>query len=111
MGEHDAVRQALGIFSEKSVLKLQQRRNAGSGVERIVRILIGRPASRASHANRARRRSGARERVQVIELRYFGGLSVEETAEAPGVSPQTVLRDWKLARAWLPVELRNSSRP
>jgi RNA polymerase sigma factor (TIGR02999 family) len=50
-------------------------------------------------------------RVKVIELRYFGGLSVEETAEALGVSPQTVLRDWKLARAWLSVELRNSGRP
>jgi len=46
----------------------------------------------------------------VIELRYFGGLSVDETAEALGVSPQTVLRDWKLARAWLAVELRNSGR-
>jgi RNA polymerase sigma factor (TIGR02999 family) len=49
-------------------------------------------------------------RARVIELRYFGGLSVEETAEALGVSPQTVLRDWKLARAWLAVELRHSSR-
>jgi RNA polymerase sigma-70 factor, ECF subfamily len=42
----------------------------------------------------------------VIELRYFGGLSIEETADALGVSPQTVMRDWKLARAWLAVELR-----
>jgi RNA polymerase sigma factor (TIGR02999 family) len=50
-------------------------------------------------------------RVKVIELRYFGGLSVEETAEALDVSPQTVLRDWKLARAWLVVELRKSSHP
>jgi RNA polymerase sigma factor (TIGR02999 family) len=49
-------------------------------------------------------------RVKVIELRYFGGLSVEETAEALGVSAPTVLRDWKLARAWLAVELRNASR-
>jgi RNA polymerase sigma factor (TIGR02999 family) len=49
-------------------------------------------------------------RAKVIELRYFGGLSVDETAEALGVSPQTVLRDWKLARAWLAVELRRSSR-
>src|SRR5215813_13655286 len=38
---------------------------------------------------------------QVVELRYFGGLSVEETAEILHVSPQTVLRDWKLAKAWL----------
>jgi len=45
----------------------------------------------------------------VIELRYFGGLSGEETAEALGVCPQTVLRDWKLARAWIAVELRSGS--
>ncbi len=50
-------------------------------------------------------------RAQVVELRYFGGLTVEEAAEALGVSPQTVLRDWKLARAWLAVELRKSSHP
>ena len=44
-------------------------------------------------------------KVQVIELRYFGGLSVEETAEVLKVSEQTVLRDWKLAKAWLYREL------
>ena len=49
-------------------------------------------------------------RAKVIELRYFGGLSVEETAEALGVSPQTVLRDWKLARAWVAVELGVTQR-
>ncbi len=38
---------------------------------------------------------------QVVELRFFGGLSVEETAEALKISPETVKRDWKLARAWL----------
>ena len=40
-------------------------------------------------------------RAKVIELRYFGGLSVDETAEALGVSAPTVLRDWKLAKVWL----------
>jgi RNA polymerase sigma factor (TIGR02999 family) len=45
-------------------------------------------------------------RAKVIELRFFGGLSVDETAEALRVSPQTVMRDWKLARAWLTRELR-----
>ena len=45
-------------------------------------------------------------RAQVIELRFFAGLSVEETAEVLGVSQQTVMRDWKLARAWLNRELR-----
>ena len=44
-------------------------------------------------------------RAQVVELRFFGGLSVDETAETLDVSPQTVMRDWKLARAWLAVEL------
>jgi RNA polymerase sigma factor (TIGR02999 family) len=44
-------------------------------------------------------------RAQVIELRFFGGLSVEETGQALHVSPQTVMRDWKLARAWLAREL------
>ncbi len=38
---------------------------------------------------------------QVVELRFFGGLSVEETAEVLKVSPDTVARDWRLAKAWL----------
>src|SRR5215470_15058588 len=42
---------------------------------------------------------------QVVELRFFGGLSVKETAEVLKVSPETVMRDWKLARAWLLSEL------
>jgi RNA polymerase sigma factor (TIGR02999 family) len=42
---------------------------------------------------------------RVIELRFFGGLSVEETAEVLKVSPDTVMRDWKLARAWLMAEM------
>jgi RNA polymerase sigma factor (TIGR02999 family) len=43
---------------------------------------------------------------QVVELRFFGGLSVEETAEALHVSTDTVTRDWKLAKVWLLRELR-----
>jgi len=42
---------------------------------------------------------------RIVELRYFGGLSVEETAEALGVSAITVKRDWATARAWLRAEL------
>jgi RNA polymerase sigma factor (TIGR02999 family) len=42
---------------------------------------------------------------QVVELRFFGGLSVEETAEVLKVSSQTVLRDWSLAKSWLRSEL------
>lgn len=42
---------------------------------------------------------------KVVELRYFGGLSVEETAEALRVSPDTVMRDWRFAKAWLKREM------
>jgi RNA polymerase sigma factor (TIGR02999 family) len=40
-------------------------------------------------------------RARIVELRYFGGLSVEETAAALGISEETVTRDWRLARGWL----------
>lgn len=46
---------------------------------------------------------------RVVELRYFGGLSVEETAEVLEVSRETVLRDWKMAKTWLFRELNNRS--
>jgi RNA polymerase sigma factor (TIGR02999 family) len=42
---------------------------------------------------------------QVVEMRFFGGLSVKETAEVLKVSPETVQRDWKLAKSWLRREL------
>jgi RNA polymerase sigma factor (TIGR02999 family) len=45
-------------------------------------------------------------RGQVVELRFFGGLSVPETAAVLDVSAETVMRDWKLARAWLRRELQ-----
>lgn len=44
-------------------------------------------------------------KVQVVEMRFFGGLSVEETAEVLKVSPITVMRDWSTAKAWLYREL------
>jgi len=47
---------------------------------------------------------------QVVELRFFGGLSVEETADVLNVSPETVTRDWKTAKAWLVRELRQERR-
>lgn len=50
-------------------------------------------------------------KVQVIEMRYFGGLSVDETAEALGVSADTVMRDWRLAKAWLKRELNVTETP
>ena len=42
---------------------------------------------------------------QIVELRFFGGLSIDETAEVLKVSPGTVMRDWTLAKAWLRREI------
>jgi RNA polymerase sigma factor (TIGR02999 family) len=50
---------------------------------------------------------GARK-VQVVEMRFFGGLSVEETADVLGVSPETVMRDWNFAKAFLVSRLKSS---
>ena len=40
-------------------------------------------------------------KAKIVELRFFGGLSVDETAEFLDVSPVTVMRDWRMAKAWL----------
>lgn len=47
---------------------------------------------------------------RVVELRYFGGLSVEEIAEVLRISPETVTRDWRMAKAWLLQELNGNGR-
>ena len=50
------------------------------------------------------------EQARLVELRFFGGLTVEETAEAMSISPATVKRHWAVARAWLARELEGRSR-
>jgi RNA polymerase sigma factor (TIGR02999 family) len=45
---------------------------------------------------------------QIVELRFFGGLSIDETAELLKVSPGTVMRDWTFARAWLKSEMKHT---
>lgn len=83
----------------------------GSGV-RPVRIESIEPAVAAADVDlvdldSALRRLAERDErmAQVVELRYFAGLSVEETAEAMEISPATVKREWSTARAWLHREL------
>lgn len=49
-------------------------------------------------------------KAQVVELRFFGGLSVEETAEVLKLSPITIMRDWSTARAWLYREMKGESQ-
>lgn len=48
-------------------------------------------------------------KARIVELRFFAGLEVKETAEVVGVSPETVMREWKLARAWLSMQLRREA--
>lgn len=49
------------------------------------------------------------DQARLVELRYFGGLTIEETAEAMAISPATVKRHWTVARAWLARELEGSA--
>ena len=51
------------------------------------------------------------EQARIVELRYFGGLTVEEVAEVVGVSPATVKRQWAMARAWLKRQLSRAPAP
>ena len=51
------------------------------------------------------------DQARIVELRYFGGLSVEETAEAMGTSPATVKRHWTIARAWLLRAMEGTPQP
>ena len=52
-----------------------------------------------------------RRKSRVVELRYFGGLTIEEAAAVLGVSVDTVKRDWRMAKAWLSAELSGRQRP
>lgn len=50
------------------------------------------------------------QQARIVELRYFGGLTIEETAQVLEISPATVKRDWNMAKAWLAREMRRGSR-
>ena len=50
------------------------------------------------------------EQGRLVELRFFGGLTIEETGEAMGISPATVKRQWKVARAWLLRDLKGEAK-
>jgi RNA polymerase sigma-70 factor (ECF subfamily) len=86
-----------------------RKKNAGQRVELDSALTFTEEKSTALLAlDEALDRLEAREprQCRVVELRYFGGLTTEETAEILGVSSKTVKRDWKVARAWLHGEVR-----
>jgi RNA polymerase sigma factor (TIGR02999 family) len=63
----------------------------------------------ALHESLERLRSFDPQQERIVELRYFGGLTIEETAEVAGVSEATVVREWTIAKAWLRANLSAQS--
>lgn len=97
--------------------RARKRIKRGSGVQpvplsEVTEIMSESEADEILSLNDALDRlQGASERgARVVELRYFGGLTLEETAEALGVSVKTVQRDWTVARAWLRKEVEADLR-
>jgi RNA polymerase sigma factor (TIGR02999 family) len=88
----------------------------GGGAERVtldnVHLETAEPALDVVELDRALRafETVDARRSQVVELRFFGGLTLEETAEVLHVSAETVKRDWRLARLWLLRELNGDAR-
>lgn len=87
----------------------------GGGAQRVTLIESRAPAKQPDYdlvalddALQALEALDARK-VQVVEMRFFGGLTVEEAAEALGVSRDTVLRDWQFSRDWLKREIRRGT--
>jgi len=101
-----AMRQVLVNHAEARLAKKR-----GGGAVRIsmgdVDVAVEREASDVLALDAALKALEAKDarKSRVVELRYFGGLSIEETADALSVSPVTVERDWQTARAWLAREM------
>lgn len=95
---------------------VDEARHRNTSVRVLEQIANERPASHPqpidlSALDEALYRLGELDRRQakVVELRYFAGLTIEQTAEFLGISPKTVKRDWEMARVWLHAELRAKS--
>ena len=97
------------ILIDYAVARRAQKRGGGVEAEALddaVAMAISRGDELLALDEALDRLAGVNERYgRVVECRFFGGMSVEETAEALGTSPATVKRDWTMARAWLNREL------
>ena len=106
-----AARAMREILVDHARRRRAQKRGGGQPVTMLDEALVGggRPIEfdDLDHALNDLARLSERQ-ARVVELRYFGGLSIEETAEVLGVSPATVKREWATARAWLYRELSGS---
>ncbi len=100
------------ILLDEAKRRLRAKRGGGVEAESLdpEEIQIDQQAERMVALNRGLEKLGRLEQRarQVVEYRFFGGLSEEEVAEVVGVDPRTVRRDWAKARAWLAIELGSS---
>lgn len=98
------------VLIDHAVARRAQKRGGGNAVETLDESALVLSDSRAEElldVDRALQRLAAVDprQVRIVECRFFGGMSIEETAEALDVSAATVKREWALARAWLNREL------
>lgn len=98
------------ILVEHARKQNRAKRNPGFKIQLDESMLLGGDYSVYSDLDDALNRLAALDnrRAQVVELRFFGGLSGEEIAQHLSVSPATVQRDWLIARSWLYRELNNA---
>ena len=102
------------ILIDYAVARRAQKRGGGITVEPLddaVAMAVARSDELLALDEALDRLGEANPRwARVVECRFFGGMSVEETAEVLKISPQSVMRDWKLAKAWLHREMRKSAK-
>src|SRR5216683_3225857 len=91
----------LRLVDVKNVDWQQRAQFFAIAAQMMRRILVDAARARGSH-----KRGGGAVKVNVVELRYFSGLSEEEIAEVLKITPRTVRRDWDFAKSWLMRELK-----
>ena len=101
------------ILVDHARARLAQKRHGGCRITLAEDVAVAQPSEVDVLAvDEALSRLAAldSQQARVVELRYFGGLSVRETSEVLGISEATVKRDWATARAWLHREIESASR-
>jgi RNA polymerase sigma factor (TIGR02999 family) len=99
------------VLIDHAVARRRLKRGGGQAVQSLdadaVALVVEQADDMLALDEALQRLTAMNERhARIVECRFFGGMSVEETAEALGISPATVKRDWALARAWLNRELQ-----
>jgi RNA polymerase sigma-70 factor (ECF subfamily) len=99
------------VLIDYAVARRRQKRGGGQQIQPLdddaVAVVVEHADDMLALDEALQRLTALNERhARIVECRFYGGMSVEETAEALGISPATVKRDWTVARAWLNRELQ-----